>query len=68
MLRLDSQAAMLKGGESEESAVVPGKPGESAVRYESNEMPPKGKVLRKTLLFWSSGSSLGLPGPATTVS
>ena len=42
-LRLDSRAAMLKGGESG-PAIVPGKPDLSllieAVRYESLEMPP----------------------------
>src|SRR5690554_739949 len=44
-LRLDSRAAMLKGGDSG-PAVVPGKPGESylieAIKYESFEMPPTG--------------------------
>ncbi len=43
-LRLDSLAAMLKGGESG-PAIVPGKPDESllmeALRYDSFEMPPE---------------------------
>lgn len=46
-LRLDTQAGLLKGGESG-PAVVPGKPEESllieAVRYESLEMPPDGRL------------------------
>jgi len=46
-LRLDSREALLQGGESG-SAVVPFKPDESlllqAVRYESLEMPPTGKL------------------------
>ncbi|MBC8289293.1 MAG: DUF1549 domain-containing protein, partial [Planctomycetes bacterium] len=46
-LRMVSHASLLKGGESG-AAVVPGKPDESllleAVRYESLEMPPSGKL------------------------
>ena len=46
-LRLDSKSAMLKGGDSG-PAIVPGKPTDSlliqSVRYESNEMPPNGKL------------------------
>jgi mono/diheme cytochrome c family protein len=43
-LRLDTRAAMLKGGESG-AAVVPGKAGESLLleMVESGEMPPKGE-------------------------
>ncbi|MCH7687609.1 MAG: hypothetical protein IH899_13165, partial [Planctomycetes bacterium] len=45
-LRLDGRKLVLKGGESG-AAVVPGKPGESllieSVRWQSLEMPPKGK-------------------------
>ena len=46
-LRLVSHGSLLKGGESG-AAIVPGKPDESllieAVRYESLEMPPAGKL------------------------
>jgi cytochrome c553 len=46
-LRLDQRAAMLRGGDSG-PAVVPGDPEESllisAVRYDSFEMPPRGKL------------------------
>ena len=46
-LRLDSRAAALRGGDSG-AALVPGRPGSSllieAVRYESFEMPPDGKL------------------------
>jgi len=46
-LRVDSRAALLKGGESGE-ALVPGDIDKSllisSVRYESYEMPPKGKL------------------------
>src|SRR5262245_26870919 len=46
-LRLDSSAAWLVGGDSG-PALVPGKPDDSlliqAVRYESLEMPPDGKL------------------------
>src|SRR5947209_8779245 len=46
-LRLDSRAGWMKGGDSG-PAVVPGAPDESllieAIRYESLEMPPRGKL------------------------
>jgi len=46
-LQLDTRAGLLRGGESG-AAVTPGKPEESllleALRYESFEMPPKGKL------------------------
>src|SRR3954467_955380 len=46
-LRLDSRAALLKGGETG-PAILPGKPNESlllkAVRYEGPEMPPKKRL------------------------
>ncbi len=67
MLRLDSRVAMLKGGESEESAIVPGKPDESllisAVRYESYEMPPKGKLTEKDISVLVKWIELGAPWP-----
>lgn len=46
-LRLDARSLIVAGGETG-AAIVPGKPGESlliaAVRYESLEMPPDGKL------------------------
>src|SRR5689334_2314788 len=46
-LRVDSRAALLKGGDSG-SALLPGKPDESlllkAVRYQGPEMPPKKRL------------------------
>ena len=46
-LRVDSLAALLKGGESG-AAIIPGNPTESllvgAVNYDAFEMPPKGKL------------------------
>tara|TARA_R110002072_G_scaffold13481_2_gene56918 strand:+ start:138051 stop:141269 length:3219 start_codon:yes stop_codon:yes gene_type:complete len=67
MLRLDSRAAMITGGESEESAIVPGKPDESllisAVRYESYEMPPKGKLPAKDIAVLVKWIELGAPWP-----
>ena len=46
-LRVDTKQALLAGGDSG-PGVVPGKPGESALiaalKYESFEMPPKGKL------------------------
>ncbi len=65
-LRLDSLEAILKGGDSG-PAIVPGKPDESllveAIRYESFEMPPSGKLSDKeidTLVRWVE---LGAPWP-----
>ena len=67
MLRLDSRAAMLKGGESEDAAIVPGKPEESqlisALRYESFEMPPKGKLPEKDIAVLVKWIELGAPWP-----
>ena len=67
MLRLDSRVAMLKGGESEEAAIVPGKPDESvlisAVRHESFEMPPKGKLPEKDIALLVKWIELGAPWP-----
>lgn len=65
MLRLDSRAAMIKGGESEEPAIVAGKPDESpiisAVRNESLEMPPKGKLPAKDIAVPVKWIELGAP-------
>ncbi|HRX77813.1 MAG TPA: DUF1549 domain-containing protein, partial [Pirellulaceae bacterium] len=66
-LRLDSRTAILKGGESEEPAVVPGKPEESplidAVRYESYEMPPQGQLPAKDIEVLVKWIELGAPWP-----
>ena len=65
-LLLDSRAAHLRGGDSGE-AIVPGDADSSllieAVRYESFEMPPKGKLPNKdveTLVRWVN---MGAPWP-----
>ncbi len=65
-LHLDNRQAALDGGESG-PAVVPGKPEESliveAVRFESFEMPPQGKLPEQdveTLVKWVS---MGAPWP-----
>lgn len=67
MLRLDSRAAMLKGGESEEAAIVPHKPEEStliaAVRYESFEMPPKEQLSEKDIAILVKWVEMGAPWP-----
>ncbi len=51
-LAVDSREAIRRGGESG-PAVVPGKPGSSlllaAIRYESYEMPPTGKLANETI-------------------
>ena len=57
-LRVDSRSALLKGGDSGEG-VLPGKPDESpmiqAVRWESFEMPPAGKLRPEQTPRSSSG-------------
>lgn len=65
-LLLDSRAAQLEGGDSG-AAIVPGDPDKSlliqAVRYESYEMPPTGKLHERdveTLVRWVS---MGAPWP-----
>lgn len=65
-LLLDSRSAHLRGGDSGE-AIVPGDPDSSllieAVRYESYEMPPKGKLPDReiqTLVRWIE---MGAPWP-----
>ena len=67
-LRLDSLAAMMVGGESG-VAVVPGKPDESllvdAIRYESFEMPPTGKLNDKQIEILTKWVALGAPWPGS---
>ncbi|WP_419580412.1 PSD1 and planctomycete cytochrome C domain-containing protein [Stieleria magnilauensis] len=65
-LRVDSLAAMLRGGDSGE-AVVPGDVDGSllieAVRYESYEMPPKGKLPAEDIETLERWVEIGAPWP-----
>ncbi len=71
-LRLDSRAALLKGGESG-PALVPGKPDESllikAVRYADPDlrMPPKGKLPAAAVADLARWVALGAPMPKDRV-
>jgi mono/diheme cytochrome c family protein len=66
-LYMDSRAALLKGGESG-AAIVPRKPDESliieAVRYESYEMPPDGKLGDEEIALLARWVEMGAPWPA----
>ena len=65
-LLLDSRAAIRRGGDSG-AAVVPGKPDESqliaALRYESFEMPPKGKLPDAVISDFVKWIRIGAPDP-----
>lgn len=65
-LRLDTRGHSLLGGESGTS-IVPGKPDESllieAIRYESYEMPPSGKLKEAQIKILEKWVSLGAPWP-----
>ncbi len=65
-LRLDSLAAMLKGGESG-AAVVSHKPDESllieAINYESLEMPPEEQLSQKSIGILTRWVEMGAPWP-----
>ena len=65
-LRLDSRSAILAGGESG-AAIVIGKPEESllmeAVRYQSLEMPPGGKLPADKIEILAKWIKLGAPWP-----
>ena len=69
-LRLDSRAALLKGGESG-PALVPGKPDESllirAVRYADKEfqMPPKYQLRAAQIADLAAWVKMGAPDPRT---
>jgi cytochrome c553 len=68
-LRLDSRAAMLKGGDSG-PAVVPGQPEESplieAVRYEGEpKMPPSGRLAPQAIADLEAWVKRGAPWPET---
>ncbi|MBC8355681.1 MAG: PSD1 domain-containing protein [Planctomycetes bacterium] len=65
-LRLDSRAAILKGGESG-SSIVPGKVSESllieAIKYESLEMPPTGQLSAKEIAQFEKWIAAGAVWP-----
>lgn len=65
-LRLDLRAGWKTGGESG-TAIVPGKPEESllisAVRYDSFEMPPKGKLKPAEISILEKWVKMGAPDP-----
>ncbi|MEE2706016.1 MAG: PSD1 and planctomycete cytochrome C domain-containing protein [Planctomycetota bacterium] len=65
-LRVDSHAALLKGGESG-PAIVPGKSNDSllikAVRFESVEMPPDAKLPEEKIAVLSRWVDMGAPWP-----
>lgn len=68
-LKLDSKAAMIKGGDIG-TAIVPGDPAASlmikAVGYEGDlKMPPKGKLSAKQIADLSSWVKMGAPWPNT---
>lgn len=66
-LRLDSRAGMLQGGESGDAAIVPGKADDSplvqAIRYESFEMPPVGKLPEREIEILTKWVAIGAPWP-----
>lgn len=65
-LLMDSRAGLLRGGDSGE-AIVPGDPGASllieAVKYESYEMPPKGKLPAKEIQILERWIEMGATWP-----
>jgi hypothetical protein len=67
-LRLDTAELLRKGGESG-PAIVPGKPAEStllsALKYESYEMPPKGKLPEAVAADFEMWIAMGAPDPRT---
>jgi hypothetical protein len=67
-LLVDSRGGLLAGGDSG-PAVVPGKPDESllleALRYESFEMPPTGKLPDAVIADFAQWIEMGLPDPRT---
>ncbi|MGZ0169595.1 MAG: DUF1553 domain-containing protein, partial [Planctomycetales bacterium] len=66
-LYMDSREALLKGGESG-AAIVAGKPDESliiqAVKYQSYEMPPDGKLSEQEIAALTKWVAMGAPWPA----
>jgi uncharacterized protein DUF1553/uncharacterized protein DUF1549/cytochrome c len=70
-LRLDTAPAVLRGGDSG-PVLVPGKPDESllieALRYESYEMPPDGKLDEATVTDFVHWIEMGAPDPREAIS
>ncbi len=68
-LRLDTAAGWQAGGDSG-PAIAPGKPGESllveALRYESYEMPPKGKLPDAVIADFAAWIDAGAADPRTS--
>ncbi|QGJ70792.1 Planctomycete cytochrome C [Planctomycetales bacterium 10988] len=66
-LRVDGLATLLLGGESTLPAIVPGSPDESllieAIRYESYEMPPNGKLKEEQIEDFVKWVEMGAPWP-----
>jgi Protein of unknown function (DUF1553)/Protein of unknown function (DUF1549)/Planctomycete cytochrome C len=67
-LYLDSRGGWMKGGDSG-PAIVPGSPDDSrliaAIRYESLEMPPQGKLPEFEILVLENWVRMGAPDPRT---
>lgn len=65
-LQVDTRAGLIKGGDSGTS-IVPGKPGESlliaALKHESVEMPPKGKLPESIIGHFVKWIEMGAPDP-----
>ena len=70
-LYVDSRQGIINGGESGPSIVV-GKPEESeliaAIRYETTEMPPAGKMSDKEITALTEWVEMGAPWPNVTTS
>lgn len=67
-LLLDSREGLLRGGDSG-AAVVPGAPGDSlliqALKYETYEMPPAGKLPAIVVADFEQWIKIGMPDPRT---
>ena len=67
-LRVDLRDTILSGGDSG-AAIVPGKPDESlllkALRYETSEMPPKGRLPDAVIGDFEKWIAMGAPDPRT---
>ena len=67
-LRVDLRDTILSGGDSG-GAIVPGNPNESlllrALRYETSEMPPKGRLPEAVIADFEKWIAMGAPDPRT---